>query len=642
MGHRIGGSAPAVDPKRRNILVIGVVVVVVAAGIGGYFLLQKVAPTCRSGQTSTICIDQAEIPDSLDPGSTFSTPGWAAVQQVYQGLINYNGSSSTTFVGVLAKNWTNGTNPLTGLAEFTFTLRPGVHFSNGDPYNAYVQWYSFYRSLLLEQGPQFILEENFFSTNFSAANPLSYYSPLAAVTATNASLVNDLNSWDFSVPNATALTDMETANQSFQVINNLTIELNLGFGYLASNYTYLLSSISAPNSYAVDPIWVDQHGGISEGSPNDYLSTHTLGTGQYTLSNYNPNAGGGYTLAPDSSYWGKTAARAEPWNAMIQPANTSVDVIFQSTLDVTVNDLESGVAQTASFAYIGPSTITELETHSNLVVKALPTVYGSTSGAWWVYLNQSVAPFNNLSVREAVAHAIDYTQIIDQAFGGYAQQWVGPVPRPTPTTIPPTCPRTSTTCPLRRRRSPTLPARRAPAWALRSSTEYLTPGADWAETAQFLANDLAAIGLTIDPVPISLPDLYVEQSYSGGVCTTSTSTNGGPFPIGQEFYTSDYISPDDWTQNDAVNSGSANLCMSGYNNSTVNTLVYQAAAESNPANLTADYTNMTSLMYNNYTDIWLVVPTSFAVYSTSLHGIVNNPMASAEPFAFLFNTDWIS
>ena len=631
------------DPRRRNIVVIGIVVAVVAAGIGGYFLLHKVVPTCRSGQTSVLCIDQAEIPDSLDPGSTFSTPGWAAVQQVYQGLVNYNGSSTTSFVGVLATN--NGTvseNPYTGLDQYTFHLRAGVHFSNGDPYNAYVQWYSFYRSLLLEGGPQFILEQNFFSTNFDPADPLNYSSAPATVASANASLVNDLNTWNFSTPSSLAMHDMELPNQSFQVVDGSTIQLNLGYGYLESNYTYLLATISAPNSYAVDPAWIDHHGGLVEGMPNGYLTTHTMGTGQYTLSNYDPNSGGGYTLTPDPNYWGRTAALAQPWNNMIQPATTPVVVIFQSTLDVTVSDLQHGVVQSASFAYLGPSTISTLSGYSNLHVVPLPTVYGSTSGAWWVYLNDTTYPFNNLSVREAVAHAINYTQIIQQAFGGYAQQWVGPVPPAYPYYNPGALSPYSYDLTEARAEIAASPCAANACASTPLKYEYLTPGADWAETAQFLASDLAAIGLDIQPEPISLPDLYVEQSYTGGVCTTSTTTNGGPFPLGQEFYTSDYISPDDWTQNDAVHSGSANVCMSGYNNSTVNTLVYQAAAESNPTNLTADYTTMTSLMYNNYTDIWLVVPTSFAVYATNLHGIVNNPMASAEPYAFLFNTDYLS
>jgi ABC-type transport system substrate-binding protein len=170
---------------------------------------------------------------------------------------------------------------------------------------------------------------------------------------------------------------------------------------------------------------------------------------------------------------------------------------------------------------------------------------------------------------------------------------------------------------------------------------YLDTGIDWFETAQFLASDLRAIGINIIPTPISLDDLYSEQALnSNGVCTSLTNANGGPFPLGQEFYTSDYISPDDWTQNDAVATGSANLCMSSYSNDTVTNTSYVAAATQNSTALVQDYTNITSLMYQNYTDIWLVVPTAFAVYSTQMQGLIFNPMASAEPFAMLFNTQW--
>jgi peptide/nickel transport system substrate-binding protein len=631
------------DPRRRNILVVAVVVVVVAAGVGAYVLLPRVPATCRPGQTKTICIDQAEVTDSLDPDVGFSTPDWAATQQVYQGLVNYNGTSYTSFVGVLAT--TNGTvsvNPNTGLDSYTFTLRSGVHFSNGDAYNAYVQWYSFYRSLLLDQGPQFILEQNFFSTNFDPANALSYLSSNASAIAANATLVNDLNSWNFANPTSAEKANMSEPNQSFVALDADTIRLNLGYGYLESNYTYLLASISAPNSYAVDPAWIDQHGGVQYATVNTYLANHALGTGQYLLSNYNPNSGGGYLLTPDPNYWGKAEAATEPWNGMIQPANTSVEVIFQPTLDVTLNDLKTGVVQTASFAYIGPSTISQLSSSSNLHVIPLATVFGSTGGSWWIYLNASTPPFNNLSVREAIAHAINYTQIIDQAFGGYAQQWVGPVPPAYPYYNPAHLPPYSYDLTLARAEIADSPCAGGACSGTPIKYEYLSPGADWADTAEFLVSDLAAIGLSIAPVAITLPDLYVEQAFSKGSCASATSINNGPFPMGQEFYTSDYISPDDWTQNDALSTGSANMCMAGYANQTVDNLTYDAAAESNPSVLTAEYTNITAALYANYSEIWLVVPTSFAVYSTSLHGIVENPMASAEPYAFLFNSDWLS
>jgi peptide/nickel transport system substrate-binding protein len=631
------------NPLYRNIIIVAIVVVVVTAGVS----LRAVTASCLS-QFNPLLVDQSEIPDTLDPGETFSTPGWAAVQQVYQGLVNYDGNSSTTFLGVLAQNWTNSTNGL----QWNFTLRSGVHFSNGDPYNAYVQWYSFYRSLLLGGGPQFILEENFYSTNFNASNPLNYYSNLSDIYAANQTLVNDLNSWNFDDPTPSEIALMETANQSFQVLNASAIELNVGYGYLSgppwspTPYAYLLASISAPNSYAVDPNIVDANGGILWGGsppasgPNTWMASNMVGTGPYTMAYYNGLPGGGYSLLPDPHYWGTTAGAQEPWNNLIQPANTTVDVVFQDSVDITTNDLIVGDVASASFAYIGPATVHVLQGKPCLIVQALPEVYGSTSGSWWIYLDQNVFPFNNLSVRAAIAHAINYNQIIQQAFGGYASPWVGPVPPAYPDYNPANLPPYQYDPALAQQEIENSPCAHDACGGMSINYEYLDTGIDWAETAQFLKNDLAAINITINPVPISLVELYEEQALTGGVCTTQTGANGGPFYMGQEFYTSDYISPDDWTQNDAQIAGSANLCMSQYNNTTVTSDTYLAASTTNATLTTQLYTNMTAAMYYDYADIWLVVPTAFAVYSTHLHGVIQNPMASAEPFAFLFNTQW--
>jgi peptide/nickel transport system substrate-binding protein len=634
----------SMEPKRRNIIVVAAVAVLVVAGVGGYFVLSKtsVSATCGPNQRSTICVYSDEVTDSLDPVVGFSSPDWAALQQVYQGPVQYNGTSDVNFSGILAKNWTIIYDSVTGFESYVFHLRAGVHFSNGDPYNAYVQWYSLYRGLLMAQGPQFILEENFYSTNFSTTNPLSYYSNLSAIDAANTTLASDLNSWNFFDPTSSEIALMGEPAQSFQVVNNLTIQLNLGYGYLESNYTYLLATLSSPIASAVDPAWIDANGGITVGAVNDYVTTHPLGTGPFLLENYNPVEGGGYKLVPDPNYWGKAAAATEPWNSNLQPANTTVEYIFQASLDVTISDMLSGNVQSALFAYIGASTLASLRGHSNVVVQPLSTVFASTSGTWWVYLNQTVYPFNNLSVREAIAHAINYTEIIQEAFAGYAQQWVGPVPPGFPYYNPGNLPPYSYNLALAKQEIANSPCANSACAGVKINFEYLDIGADWAETAEFVSTDLAAIGLTINTVPISLPDLYVEQSVSDGKCVASTTANGGPFPMGLEFYTADYISPDDYTQNDAASTASANMCMAGYDNATVDSLVYSAAAESNPVNLTNDYTEMTSLLYSNYSEIWLVVPTQFAVWASDLHGIILNPMGSAMPWVLGQNTLWLS
>ncbi|MGB6442653.1 MAG: ABC transporter substrate-binding protein [Thermoplasmata archaeon] len=317
--------------------------------------------------------------------------------------------------------------------------------------------------------------------------------------------------------------------------------------------------------------------------------------------------------------------------------------MFQDTIDVTVADLLDGDLASASFAYLSPSTIGELASSSCLAVNPLPTAYSATSGSWWIYLNQSVYPFNNLSVREAITHAINYQQIITQAFGGYASQWVGPVPPAYPydNNLTAQEPYYSYDLALAQSEIAASPCADNACKGTTINYMFLNSGADWADTAQFLESDLAAIGITINPVGVSLDQLYEEQGVDqNGQCVSATNANGGPFYMGQEFYTSDYISPDDWTQNDAYSLGSANRCTAGYANATVDGDAFLAASNDSPSELTGLYAQVTQLMYANYSEIWLVVPTAFSIESTALHGVIHNPMGSGESATMGFNSQW--
>src|SRR5438876_8989341 len=165
---------------------------------------------------------------------------------------------------------------------------------------------------------------------------------------------------------------------------------------------------------------------------------------------------------------------------------------------------------------------------------------------------------------------------------------------------------------------------------------------DWEQVALLLQSDLAKIGIRINPVGINnIDDLYTEQGRdNAGNCISQTTFSGGPFPIGQEFYTSDYISPDDWTQNNAISYGSANDCMSAFNDPNVDAWVLQAAGESNPAVARQLYRDITRTMYDNYTNVWLLSPNQFSVSSPLLLGVIPNPMGSALPFTMSFNTEY--
>ncbi|MGA7923524.1 MAG: ABC transporter substrate-binding protein [Thermoplasmata archaeon] len=623
------------DPRRLRVIAIVVAVVVVVAGVATYVALRNKASAsnCNLQSKNPLIIEQAETIDSFDPDAAATTPEWGAVQQVYQPLIMYNQSSYTNFTGLLANNWSSSADGF----HWNFTLRSGIHFSNGDPINAYVMWYSFNRVLALDGIDQYLLAENFWYPN------VNYYSNTTQVNSSLANLTADLNAFTLQTitnPGSAQLAIMQFNNQSFQVINESTIQLNLGNGYLgAVPYTYLLAAMASPAGVAVDPVVINSHGGVN-GPTNSWMASNALGSGPYLLQSYNPSTG--YTLVPDPHYWGTTVAAQEPWNNAIQPAQLSIEINFEESPDVSVQDLTTRAVASASFAYLGPSTIHQLQATPCLVVNANSPVFAGASGSWWVYMNQTQAPFNNISVREAVAHAINYTQVFDDAFGGYATQWVGPVAPGHPYYNPANLAPYSYNLTLARQEMANSP------WPSGYPTTmnfmYLDIGTDWEDVAMVLQSNLAAIGIKINPQGVDLDTFYQEQTIdpTTGQCTAQEVSDGsGPFPIGLEFYSSDYISPDDWTQQDALSYGTANQCTSGYANATMDNLVLEAAGEHNATNLTQEYTEITQLMYQNYTDAWLAVPTFFTVYSSTLGGLYPTPMGSTELATMLWNTIYV-
>jgi peptide/nickel transport system substrate-binding protein len=286
------------DPKWRRVIAIVVVVGLIAAGVGIFFDVQHnlANQTCALKSTNPIEVDQAEVAETADPDTAPSTPAWGLVQQVYQTLVMYNGSSLTQFSGVLAKNWTNSSDGY----HWNFTLNQGVHFSNGDPFNAYVMWYSLYRLLALYGINQYLLSENFWFPD------VNYYSDPAQVAASAGNVTNDLNTFNFINPNASEIAVMSASNQSFQVLAPNEIELNLGFGYLGTlPYAYLLAEIATPGAAAVDPAVIQANGGVVQGSANSWMQDHAVGTGPYLMTSYSTTA----TRSPPTRTTGRSSSR---------------------------------------------------------------------------------------------------------------------------------------------------------------------------------------------------------------------------------------------------------------------------------------------------------------------------------------------
>ena len=99
-------------------------------------------------------------PQSLDPAWDYETAGGQIIQQVYQPLVFYNKDAVDKYVGVLATDWKTSADGMT----WTFTIRKGVTFSNGDPMNPSDVAYSYLRGFIqgYSNSAQWIMLQPFF------------------------------------------------------------------------------------------------------------------------------------------------------------------------------------------------------------------------------------------------------------------------------------------------------------------------------------------------------------------------------------------------------------------------------------------------------------------------------------------------
>ena len=380
MRFRLGRAAIG---KLQAIVVIVVVLVAVAGA--AYFYSASRAPTVSN---TSLVVEEESQPDSMDPAVTYTTPGWEVVEQVYQALLAPNGTSFNTYIGVLAENWTVSSDGMT----YTFFLRPGITFSNGDPFNAFVEWFSIYRTLLMNQAPAFILGQNLATTNGASFNITD-------------SILNSIN---YTNPSPKDLSYMSFANQSVQVASPDELVIHLGYGYNGNvPYTSFLATMITPMAMAVDPNVVEANGGVVAGQPNSYMETHALGTSFYELQSW--VQGQSVTLIKSQNYWGASVPTAES-NYAIQPAIIDAISFYYKATSAMIADLQSDTAQ----MIISPATQYKvLQQASGVTATILPTIFGSSASVLSVYMDQyAFPPFQDRRVREAVSFAIDYKSII--------------------------------------------------------------------------------------------------------------------------------------------------------------------------------------------------------------------------------------
>jgi ABC-type transport system substrate-binding protein len=285
--------------------------------------------TASSGAPNPGVITSAEVeaggPYSWDPQIEYESVGMEEITNVFQTLVQYNGSSTVTFIPILASTLPTQDNGgiSSDFMTYTFQIRGNQYFSNGDPATAYDVWYSIARNLAFAGGspptPDWIVSQFLIpgvqngTATVSANN--TWAVATTAVTYDNAS---NTVKFHFNRPMPPSLV--------FQVFSD-----PLGAGIVDASY---LSSIGAGFNQAN---WDNYKNQANSGSYNTQMQWSPIGSGPFMIQSSTP--GQSVELVPNPHYGGVPG---------IPKQTTSVVIDWVKTADTAMLMLQDGQADSVA------------------------------------------------------------------------------------------------------------------------------------------------------------------------------------------------------------------------------------------------------------------------------------------------------
>ncbi len=133
-----------------TILATVIIVVIVIAAIAGIYLAYVIPSKTTSSTTTTsipsvFTYETAETIAYLDPGVSYYSYDYNIMQNVYEPLLDYNGTTNQV-IPWLASSYTNNS----AGTEYYFTLRSGIKFADGEPLNSTAVYFALNRDLVMD------------------------------------------------------------------------------------------------------------------------------------------------------------------------------------------------------------------------------------------------------------------------------------------------------------------------------------------------------------------------------------------------------------------------------------------------------------------------------------------------------------
>jgi peptide/nickel transport system substrate-binding protein len=355
------------DRLRWLALLVGVAVVaLLPAGCGG------------GGGGDTMTFGSASDPVVLDGALVSDGESLRVIDQMFEGLVGLQ-PGTTEIVPELAESWTASDDGLT----WTFQLKEGVTFHDGEPFNAeavcfnFDRWYNF-------SGP---LQNS----------SVSYYWQTV--------FRGYANNEDETL--APSLYDSCEAPDELTAVITITEPSSSFLGALAlSNFG--IASPKALTDFEADAGTVDEEAGVFQPT-GTYGTEHPTGTGPFKFESW--ELGDRLTLTRNDDYWGETAEIAT--------------LIFRPIADnaARLQALQTGEIQ--GYDLVEPQDMETVQGDDSLQLLDRPAF-----NVAYVTINQSMAPMDNPLVRQAVAHGLDRQAVVDNFYAGrgvVAHQFMPPL-----------------------------------------------------------------------------------------------------------------------------------------------------------------------------------------------------------------------
>lgn len=199
-----------------------------------------------------------------------------------------------------------------------------------------------------------------------------------------------------------------------------TIAIGEGYSYLLSGISQITTpgpltlqiTLKSPNvaflndltqTYIVSALAIKEHSGTDNGK--QWFASHDAGSGPYRLTSYQPNSQ--IVLTQFSNYWGGWSGKhVKQYIFKLTDPTTQVLDLKQGTIDIADS--------------LAPQDVVQLKKQSGY------KVYTNLGLPFYLTFNMSSPKLQNQNVREAIAEAIPYNQIIDKVMLGFAGRLSGP------------------------------------------------------------------------------------------------------------------------------------------------------------------------------------------------------------------------